>query len=87
MLTVNIVVRSGGGVSEEKIRVPPTPVGLAHIPQGASSIIRYVNIVEKGEEGICQAMSWKLPVVGEGVIKPVSAIDCAVNVRGEGIVV
>ena len=32
-------------------------------------------------------MSWELPVVGEGVIEPVSAVDCAVYIRGEGIVV
>ena len=48
VLTVNIVVRSGGGVSEEKIRVPPTPVGLAHIPQRSPPVIRDVNAVEKG---------------------------------------
>ena len=32
-------------------------------------------------------MCWEFPVIEEGVIEPVSAIDAAVNIRGKGVVV
>ena len=86
-MAVEVVMGRSGGVSEKKIRIPPTPVSLAHFPQGTPSVIWDVNAVEEGKEGKCQPMCREFSVVGEGVIEPVSAIDAAVNIRGKGVIV
>ena len=72
---------------EKEVSIPTSPVGLTHLLERTSLVIRKVESVEKGEEALGKTRGRDIPVVRARIVEPGGTEDSGVHIIRKVIIV
>ena len=87
MLDVDNHMRRGVSVVEKEISILPPPVGLTHLLERASSVIRKIEGCEKGKEALGKTRGRDIPVIRARVVQPRGTKDTSVHIKWKVVIV
>ena len=87
MLDVDNRMRRGVSVLEKQVSILPSPVGLTHLSERASSVVRKIEGGEKGKEALGKTRGRVIPVIRARIVEPGGTKDTSVYIKRKVVIV
>ena len=87
MLDIDSSMRRGVGVLEKEVSILTSPVGLTHLPERPSLVIRKIESVEEGEEALGKTRGRDIPVIRARIVEPGGTVDSSVHIIRKVVIV